>query len=334
MKQVRNPEYRKELIIYIIVTVVIGAALLFVDYRCTIVVCVIGAALTVLHYIFARKRYRKIAELSASIDSILHGQQEVLISENNEGELSILNSEIHKMTVRLKEQTDLLTSDKIRLTEAIEDIFHQLRTPLTSMNLVVSLLTDESLTYERRLQLTHELKRQLERIQWLVETLLKMSKIDAGTALFRKEQVPLKELLNEATEPFLITLELKGVDLELSAGEGYLECDRSWTGEALANLLKNCMEHTPAGGHIKVSCEDTALSTNITIEDSGEGFSEADLPYVFERFYKGSNSSPGNIGIGLAFSRMIITAQNGTITAENSREGGARFRIKFYKSIV
>ncbi|MBR6349243.1 MAG: HAMP domain-containing histidine kinase, partial [Lachnospiraceae bacterium] len=188
--------------------------------------------------------------------------------------------------------------------------------------------------YERRLQLTHELKRQLERIQWLVETLLKMSKIDAGTALFRKEQVPLKELLNEATEPFLITLELKGVDLELSAGEGYLECDRSWTGEALANLLKNCMEHTPAGGHIKVSCEDTALSTNITIEDSGEGFSEADLPYVFERFYKGSNSSPGSIGIGLAFSRMIISAQNGTITAENSREGGARFRIKFYKSIV
>ena len=334
MKQQRNPEYRNELIIYIIVTVVAAGICLIFSWQAAVAVAAIGLIFCVIHYIFGKRRYKKIAELSESIDRILHGQEDILISSSDEGELAILSSEVHKMTVRLKEQADLLMSDKVRLTTAIEDIFHQLRTPLTSMNLVVSLLAEENLSYEKRLSLTHELRRQLERMQWLVETMLKMSKIDAGTALFRQEDIPLSEIIKDSSEPFLVALELKGVEFKANDCGASLRCDKQWTVEAISNLIKNCMEHTPEGGSVCIETADTAISTDIVITDSGEGFTADDLQHVFERFYKGKNATEGSIGIGLAFARSVITAQNGTITAQNAAGGGAQFRIKFYKSIV
>lgn len=388
MKQSRNPEVLKELIIGIVITLAAAVGCLFVEPWCALIVLACGGLLVVIHYVFLKRRYNRIAELSRSIDSILHGQEGIQITGSEEGELSILNSEIHKMLTRLREQTAQLSDDKVRLTAAIEDIFHQLRTPLTSMNLIVTMLSEEEMDEARRLQLTRQMKRQLERMQWLIETLLKMSKISSGTATFRSERVLMKNVIHDATQPFLIPMELRGQELQITyadasnADSSKLDLstashirqesqltsmadshsthheqtdpvatshkagsvaasdsisfigDASWTVEALANLIKNCMEHTPEGGRISIACEETAISTNITITDTGEGFNTADIPYLFERFYKGSNSSAESIGIGLALSRLIITEQNGTITADNAPEGGARFQIKFYKSIV
>ena len=238
------------------------------------------------------------------------------------------------MTTRLQEQANQLSSDKQQLTEAIQDIFHQIRTPLTSMNLLVSMLGEEDLPYDRRLSMTRELRRQLERVQWLVETLLKLSKIDAGTAQFRSDLVSVAELIEKAAQPLRIPMELREQSFTVHKTGEHFTGDLNWTTEALGNILKNCMEHTPVGGVITVTAEETALFTEIIVEDSGPGISKADLPYLFDRFYKGEGSSDDSVGIGLALSRSIIAAQNGTIKVENVPTGGARFTIRFYKSVI
>ena len=301
---------------------------------CALIVFIVGGTFVAAHFYFAKKRYESIAELSMSIDKILHDDASLDMSESDEGELAILKSEIHKMTVRLREQSDALLADKIMLTDAIADIFHQMRTPITSMNIMLSLLSEEEISEERRISLTRELKKQLEKTMWLVETLLKMSKIDAGTALFREDDVSVSELITKSVEPFLIPLELKGIELRTSVTSERFVGDLVWSAEAISNLVKNCMEHTPSGGYIDISAEETPLYTEIKVKDSGEGFLKEDIPHLFERFYKGRNASSESIGIGLALSRMIISSQNGTLAAANAKEGGALFTVKFYKSVV
>ena len=351
-KVLKNPEVKRESLIYIVFSLLAGAGgfalrILFalsnglsgriareVSGFTGAAVFFTGIFFSFVHLWFSGKRYSRISDLSDSVDSILHGAENIPLPDSGEGELSILVSEIKKMTVRLKEQSDLLSADKIRLTDAIADIFHQIRTPLTSMNLVVTLLSDEDLDYQKRIRLTRELKRQLERIQWLIESLLKLSKIDAGTAVFESKEVPVKKLLERASEPFLIPMELRGQQLEITSGSESYVGDFQWSVEAVGNILKNAMEHTPEGGSIKVTASETALYTELVVEDSGEGFFQEDIPHIFERFYKGKNAGESSIGIGLALSRAIITAQNGTVKAENSPEGGARFVIRFYKNII
>ena len=351
-KVLKNPEVKREFLIYIVFSLLAGVGgfalrILFalsnglsgriareVSGFTGAAVFFTGIFFSFVHLWFSGKRYSRISDLSDSVDSILHGAENIPLPDSGEGELSILVSEIKKMTVRLKEQSDLLSADKIRLTDAIADIFHQIRTPLTSMNLVVTLLSDEDLDYQKRIRLTRELKRQLERIQWLIESLLKLSKIDAGTAVFESKEVPVKKLLERASEPFLIPMELRGQQLEITSGSESYVGDFQWSVEAVGNILKNAMEHTPEGGSIKVTASETALYTELVVEDSGEGFFQEDIPHIFERFYKGKNAGESSIGIGLALSRAIITAQNGTVKAENSPEGGARFVIRFYKNII
>ena len=330
----RNPEVRKETIVYAVITLAVAGAAFFFSPIGSAFVVLIGAALTGAHLFFSQKRYNRISELSDSLNRILLGQQGILINEFNEGELSILYSEIHKMTIRLREQTDLLLADKRGLTTAIEDVFHQLRTPMTAMNLTISLLADENLTYEKRIRLTHDLKRQTEKMSWLVDSLLKMSKIDSQSAVFQDEQVSVKELIGKASSPFLVQMELKDISFKTTIHEESFQGDMLWSTEAFGNLLKNAVEHTAPGGTICVSANETALYTEICVSDNGEGFTKEDIPHLFERFYKGKNATQGSIGIGLAFSRAIIMAQNGTITAKNNAEGGAEFVVKFYKSVV
>ena len=190
-------------------------------------------------YIFTWRRYAAIAKLSSSIDRILHGE-ELSIADSREGELSVLHSELQKMLNRLGEQAEALKKDKVGLSNGLADISHQLRTPLTSMNLTVSMLRNPDLAPERRLTLLRELSQSLSRMDWLVETLLKLSKIDAGTAVFRKEKVWARELLEKAGETLLIPMELKEQQLILAEaykqvqqlkGEGDAEAIRIY-GEA------------------------------------------------------------------------------------------------------
>lgn len=334
MKLLRNPDLKKELTAYLIVTAAASAALFFVHPLAGGIMIAAGLLFCVMHILFAKKRYSQMEALSEDLSKILHGQDDIQITDCSEGELAILESEIRKMTVMLKERNDALQGDKNRLTEAIQDIFHQIRTPLTSMNLAVSMLREEDLDRAKKLELTLELKKELESIKWLVETLLKLSKIDAGTAEFRKDTINVKELADKAAGPLLIPMELREQSFAVHASDESFTGDMNWSSEALSNILKNCMEHTPAGGSITVSACETALFTELVVTDTGPGFKKEEIAHVFERFYKGSGSSDESVGIGLALSRSIIAAQNGTITASNSKEGGALFTIRFYKSVV
>lgn len=279
-------------------------------------------------------RYRKIADLSQLLSRIASGAYDSQISESEEGELSILRSEIYKLTVTLRQQAEMLGADKRFLADSISDISHQLKTPLTSMSVMTDLLQDERLSFEKRLEFTQNIRSQLRRLQWLVSALLTLAQLDAGSIQFQPTQVRVKPLIEEAIAHLHIPLELKNQTLELQGDENVtMLVDRKWTSEALSNVVKNCIEHTPIGGTVGISWEDSALFSQIRISDNGSGINPQDLPFVFERFYKGRQTGKESIGIGLAMTKSIVLAQGGCIEAQNRGPHGAQFTIKFYKPL-
>lgn len=330
----RNREVMISALVFVLISFVFTAAAFLWSAKFGIFTALLCIVLGAVSFVFTCRRYREIANLSESIDSILHGENYITEEKNTEGELAILESEVHKMVVRLREQQNRLKDEKIYLADSLADISHQIRTPLTSINIIVSMLSEEELSESRKRELLLKLKKLLSRIDWLVTTLLKISKLDAGTIKFTSETVPMKEFINKACMPLQVPIELHGQELTIKA-EGSFCGDLKWSGEAIGNILKNCMEHTPEGGRISVTAEDNAIYTEIIISDSGCGISEEDLPHIFDRFYKGTgDDDKGGFGIGLALANMIVRQQNGTIKAENGEEGGARFIIRFYKCTV
>lgn len=285
--------------------------------------------------LFTKWRYQEIARLSGYLRRISSGDYSLDVRDNYEGELSILKNDIYKVTLMLSEHKALLQQDKNRLTDALSDISHQLKTPLTSMMMLADLLTDAKLPDDKRAEFTRSLRIQLERMEWLVSSLLKLSKIDAGTVSFKKEPIVVRNLIDRALEPLFIIIDIKEQMVDINGDDGVtLIGDINWTAEALINILKNCVEHTPQAGWISLSFSENALFTEITITDSGPGIAKEDIPNIFKRFFKGKNATEGSIGIGLAMAHSIITSQNGDIEVQSEPDKGTRFRIRFYKQIV
>ena len=331
----RNKEMKRFATVLSILTILGSAAGFMINFVSGLLIFVLCTALCILFFIFTRRRYNALAELCEQIDLVLHGQQALNIGLYTEGELSILRSEIHKMTVRLREQADQLRQDKLSLSNSMADITHQLRTPMTSIHMIVSFLGEAQLPSERRLELVSELRTLLLRIDWLVTTLLKLSKLDAGTVVFQSDRIAVAALLERAMEPFLIPLELHDISVEVHGdAHCYFTGDLPWSAEALGNIIKNCMEHCEDGGAIHIDYSQNALFTQIEISDSGEGISPEDLPHIFERFYQGKHARELNFGIGLALCRTILSFQNATIKASNNAQGGACFTIKFYHQVI
>lgn len=333
MKLLKNKEVRGALLWQLSVAVIACFVCFLFDLRAGLTAVVLSMLLMLIFCISTYKRYRRIASLAADVNHVLHGDSPIDFDNYSEGELSILHSEIYKMTVRLREQQQKLISDKEYLADSLADISHQIRTPLTSINLLVERLSASGLSDEYRHQLTNELYGLLDRIDWLITTLLKISKLDAGTVQFNKETVSLETLINKSCAPLLIPIELRGQELVICA-EGNFYGDPAWTSEAVGNIVKNCMEHTPDGGKIEIEATENALYSEIVIKDNGTGISPEDLPHIFERFYKGKDSDGKSFGIGLALSRMIIAGQKGTVKAENRKNTGAMFTLRFYKGTV
>lgn len=334
MKILRNPEITISLIVMLGISAVASAVMWRYNSSLLIPTILICAAFMLTHYILFFYRYKKISVLSKDINRILHGKEDIIIKKYSEGDLGVLYSEVYKMTVRLREQQSTLMQDKIYLADLLADISHQIRTPLTSINILVSMLSNPDISYEKREQTVQKLYGLLSRIEWLITALLKMSKLDAGTVKFNKESVTMHDLLEKACMPVRVPIELREQELVINA-DGELECDIAWSCEAIGNIVKNCMEHTPDGGRILISGTDNPLYTEIIISDNGSGIPDDELPHIFERFYKGKNSEDkGGFGIGLALARMIVSEQNGTLKAENSPQGGAAFTIRFYRSAI
>ena len=299
--------------------------------RAGVLVLVSAAAFGTAFFAFTKARYKSIARLSDQIDLVLHNADRLNIDEMDEGELSILHSEITKMMLRIREQNDALKKEKEHLANSLADIAHQLRTPLTSVNLILSLLENNPEENERK-ALIRETKELFEQMDWLLNSLLKISRLDAGIVVFQHEQINVTHLINTALHPFLIPMELRGTDTQIDVPKGIIiQGDPGWLSEAIQNIFKNCIESAGENGKIEIVCGDNPLFTEIAIHDSGAGFEKEDLPYLFDRFYRGKNPNASGYGIGLALCKMIITRQGGTITAKNHPQGGAIFAIRFPK---
>ncbi|MBQ4105154.1 MAG: HAMP domain-containing histidine kinase [Clostridia bacterium] len=333
MKLLKNKEVLKTLIIQLVIGSVASIIGFIFDEAAGILAVLLSLVFIIVYYIATYRRYKQIASLSEDINKLLHGDNTISFEDYTEGELSVLQSEIHKMTIRLREQQQRLIDDKVYLADSIADISHQIRTPLTSINLLVQLLSKPDLSEDKKRQHILELNRMLSRIDSLITALLKISKLDAKTVQFKPQNVSLEELINKSCEPLLVPFELRGQELKISA-EGGFYGDLSWTCEAVGNIVKNCMEHTPEGGKVEITALENPIFSEIVIKDNGTGIDKDDLPHIFERFYKGKNSSGNSFGVGLALARMIITGQSGTIKAENRKDKGAKFTIRFYKGTV
>lgn len=275
---------------------------------------------------------KRIKQFTNYLTDLQHGNYKLQLSDYEEGELSILKAEIYKVSLRLIEQADLLKQDKKYLSDAISDISHQLKTPLTSMGIMADLLCDETLPPEKRMEFVENIHNGLERMSWLITTLLKMSKLDAGSVELKKECISVEQLVKRSVEHLLIPMELKNQTLVIKPMEEITFIgDFSWSVEALSNIIKNCIEHTKHGGIITIGAKQNHIYTKITIQDTGVGIAKEDLPHIFERFYKGKNSSSDSVGIGLALSKQIITMQKGVILVESKEGEGTEFTLKLYR---
>ena len=331
----RNAELRQLFFSWLCVTLLAASFGFYLLKAAGFLLLATSAALGLLTLFFTRKRYRALADLSLLLDRILHGEEILTIEDHEEGELSLLKSELSKMTLRLRDQADNLKQDKALLGESIADISHQLRTPLTSLQLVCSFLHQEDLPEERHLELLREASALLKRMDWLITALLKFSRLDTGVAVFQEKSVEVIELLHSAAEPLAIQMELREQSFQIIGdSETTFIGDFAWSLEAIGNILKNCMEHNPNGGKITAVCIHNPLYVEIKICDTGSGIDPVDLPHIFQRFYKGKNAGENSSGLGLALARAIINRQNGTIKAENQPAGGCCFLIRFYKRIV
>lgn len=327
----RNKEVRQFAAVFVGIAAVTAAIGFSIRPAAGILMLLSAAAFWAAFFVFTKARYKRIAQISDQIDLVLHNTDRLYIDGGEEGELSILQSEITKMVLRIREQNDALKKEKGHLADSLADIAHQLRTPLTSVNLILSLLANES-DENKRKALLREAEELLAQMDRLLNSLLKLSRLDAGIVVFQSEPIEVKSLIHTALRPFLISMELHNIDLQIRVPAGtVIEGDSDWLSEAIENLLKNCIQSAGDYGKIEIVCEDTLLFTEIMLHDSGPGFKKEDLPHLFDRFYRGKNSTAAGYGIGLALCRTIIMRQGGTIAAKNHPRGGAMFVIRFPK---
>lgn len=291
-------------------------------------VLTVFSILIVINYYFIRKLYKKIKEIDYDVDKILQGNYEINILDYNEGSLSSLKNNIYKMTVKLRESNELILKEKNNLEELLEDISHQIKTPLTSMYMINDILQKETNSKVRQ-EFLDKNEKQINRIEWLVTSLLKMSRLDNGSVKLKKEMTNVDTMLTKAIAPILPLIESKNIKVKHEKQNLKIKIDPDWTSEALLNIIKNACEHTKDS--VTITTSSNPLYTAIEVKDNGEGIDKKDLSHLFERFYRG-NHNKESIGIGLSMSKKIIELQNGTIEVKSLVGKGSTFIVKFFKN--
>lgn len=290
----------------------------------------LGGALTALAAVYTLRRYRRIGQLSEYLAQVYTGGQPPRLSGQTPGELSALQDDLYKITSILQQQAAALEADKRFLADSLSDIAHQLRTPLSAILLQCDFLREELPPGEAEEGLA-QIETQTGRIRWLVEALLRLSRLDAGVVPFEKKEHPARQVLQRAAGGLAELYLKRGVELQADCPEGlFCVCDLEWTAEALANLFKNAAEHTPPGGRVRVECSCQALYFEFRVQNEGSAIPEEELPRLFERFWRGASASPGSVGIGLPLARSIARGQQGDVTAENTPEGPL-FRLRLFR---
>ncbi|GAA0704112.1 HAMP domain-containing sensor histidine kinase [Paraclostridium ghonii] len=296
----------------------------------SIFVLFIFVLILVMHYF--KMIYSDIKDMTDYVYYSSEGKDFEMKNKNQEGQIGLLKTELLKMTTILKEKVELLSKEKIFLNDTISDISHQLKTPMTSLIILNDLMYDD-LAQEIKIEFLEKIKSQLNRMEWLIKSMLKLSKVEAKVINFKNEKVNVKKLIKMSIQPSLIPIELKNIDVSINGNsDAVFLGDMNWSIEALVNIIKNCVEHTFYNGSLNISYEENSLYTEIVIKDSGEGIDKKDLPHIFKRFYKGKSSSKeDSVGIGLAMAKSIIEGQNGDIYVKSEKNKGSQFNIIFHK---
>lgn len=290
------------------------------------------ASLCVLYFSYNYKRKNDIKDIIKYIEQINRRNYELEIDTISEDELSILKNEIYKTAVMLKEAALNSNKDKLNLKKSLEDISHQLKTPLTSILVLLDNLIDEpDMDSSIRNDFIIDIKRNVININFLVQALLKLSKFDANTVHFIKKENDLEMIVKEAIKNVSTLCDLRNINIKLNTLENAkVVCDAKWQIEAITNIIKNAIEHSKDNSSIIINIDNNRVYSNIEVIDFGDGISKRDIKHIFERFYKGENVTSNSIGIGLALAKTIIEEDKGTIAVE-SNESNTKFTIKYFK---
>ncbi len=285
-----------------------------------------------IYAIYIRKQNQKLKKLDAYCKEILKGNYIIDLKEQDESDFSKLKNDIYDMTIMLKEKNSLLEKNNKDFEKLIADISHQLKTPLTSLNLINDILYTD-LPEEKKKEFLDSSQKELEKINWLIKTVLNIAKLDSKTLILDKKNENAYHLCLEVKNNFKAMCEINHVDIEIvSNKEETINCDKKWTIEAMNNIVKNAIEH--GAKMITIQLEENTMYTKITIRDNGEGIDKEDLGHIFDRFYKAKNSKESSLGIGLAFCKSIIRNQDGDIRVKSSKkekDTWTEFMIKLYK---
>lgn len=283
--------------------------------------------------IYNKKEKAKINKITNYLKELNNHQYSLAIEDNQEEDLSLLKNEIYKTAITLNEQTLLLKKDKESLKDSLSDISHQLKTPLTSINLMIDTLRhQDNLSSTERRELLNNIHRKITNTNFLVHSLLKLSKFDANTIEFNRQNNSLSKILKDVLDNLSTLSDLKDIKINIKGSKDIsLYCDYKWEVEALTNIIKNCIEHSNNSSKIDITYQKNDIFTKIIIQDNGCGISKKDLPHIFDRFYKAQNSSKDSIGIGLSLAKTIIEKDNGYITVDSVINKGTTFTIKYLK---
>lgn len=275
---------------------------------------------------------KELKQITRYIEEINQRNYKLEIEDISEDELSILKHEIYKTTVMLNEIAENSMKAKVDLKKSLSDISHQLKTPLTSILVILENLIDSpDMDVELRTDFIQDIKREIMNINFLVQALLKLSKLDSDTVVFLREEVSVRKVVEAAIQNVVVLCDLKNVKVEIEdvSEEHTMTCDFRWQVEAVTNILKNCVEHSPDGESVIVKIEKNNIYTSISIRDFGDGIDEEDQKHIFERFYKGKNATAESVGIGLALAKAIVEADRGSVSVKSGKNG-TTFVVKYF----
>lgn len=328
-----NKEFKSLFLITVVSASAASFIIGFFNKTAALIFAVFALVLGGTFLYFTYKRISEIAKLNDYLSDVFSGNYDLKIGDNTEGEISILENNIFKMVSILKSKNEDLENEKTYLASSLADISHQLKTPLTSMTVMMDLLkeSDEPETQKRFADI---IENQLEKMRWLISTLLKSSRLDADAVEFKSEMFSSRKVIESSIRPFLILLDLKNIEVVNNVEDFQIKGDETWSTEAFGNIIKNCTEHTDKGGKIEISSKRCNIYDSITISDNGVGIEKEDIDHIFERFYHGKNSAPDSVGIGLSLAKTIFEKEQARITVQSEVGEGTRFEIRFYKAII
>lgn len=307
----------------------------------TLIIGVMSVLFIICFYIYLRRRKNAIVQLQDYMDKISRGNYELEINDNSEDELSSLKNSLYKIMVYMKEQADSARIKKVMLAQSVSDISHQLKTPLTSTQILLDNLNDNpDMEYATRKKFIYEALNQVNGMSWMIVTMLKLSRIDAGVVEFNNETISINKIIEEAVGNLEVIAEIKNVNIEkyidnhnenkLNKSDIYINGDYNWNREALQNIIKNAIEHSRHKGTVKINITDNDVYTAVYITNRGDKLSDQRQKQIFERYYSEAKYEDNSMGIGLPLAKAVIEKQGGYISVESDDEETV-FIVKYIK---